>query len=253
MTPEPSMSASPVRSRLLSSFPTIRYGISSRAGGVSPEPYGMNLSLHVGDKRENVITNRGRFFIPLGIGLDRLAVPRQVHGDTARRVQEPGTYESCDALMTNKPELFLVVTVADCLPIFLFDPMTKSVAAVHAGWRGSKLRILDKALRGMSAEFGTKASDLIAYVGPSAGVCCYEVGEEVASEFDPEFKERQDGKKPHLDLKRFNKQLLLESGVSEESIEISEYCTICNPELFHSCRRGGEKSGRMMGVIGLLK
>ena len=211
----------------------------------------MNLSFNVGDDPQNIIENRKRFFESVGIPDNSLAIPRQVHGDTVRRVTEPGRFESCDALLTNVKEIFLAVSTADCVPIFLVDPITKSLAAVHSGWRGSKLSILSKTVIALQNEFGTKVENLVAYIGPSAAVCCYEVGEEVAKEFDEKYLQKNQGRKAHLDLKQFNKNLLLEAGVHEKNIEVSPHCTICNPELFHSYRRDKEKSGRMMGVIGL--
>ncbi len=240
-----------IRSDLFSSFARIRFGLSTREGGVSPEPYGLNLSFNVGDEEKNVIVNREKFFGDAGIGVNALACTRQVHGDTVTRVRAPGDYPSSDALISDETGVFLAITVADCLPVFLFDPVTSSVAAVHIGWRGSKLGILGKVLRAMGDEFGSKAGDLISFIGPSARQCCYEVGEEVAVEFPANVLKRNAAGRAHLDLVQFNRSILLESGVGETHIEVSEYCTICNGRLFHSYRREGPKSGRMMGVIGI--
>ncbi|MBI4548735.1 MAG: peptidoglycan editing factor PgeF [Ignavibacteriae bacterium] len=240
-----------IHSELLSRYPEIRFAMSSRIGGVSSEPYGMNLSFHVGDHQENVRRNREFFLGKLNIKVDQLANPQQVHGDTVRRVRKPGIYESCDALISNTHEVYLVVSIADCLPIFLFDPETKSIAAVHAGWRGSELRILSKVIEAMKNEFGTKAQNLIAYIGPAAGVCCYEVGQEVARLFSKKYLNQTTMNKIHLDLKLMNKDLLREFDIPESHIEVSEECTICNSIMFHSYRRDGQRSGRMMALIGL--
>lgn len=241
-----------IRSKLLSAFPQLTHGISTRLGGVSPEPYGMNLSFSVGDDEKNVLENRKRFFGSLNIPLGRIAKPNQVHGDTVLSVTTSGEYDSCDALITNEKNLFLVVTVADCLPILLFDPVTNTVGVVHAGWKGSKLGILGKVVQVMNKEYRVMSKNLVVYIGPSAGVCCYEVGEEVAKEFDGKYLDKTKGVKPHLDLKQCNKDLLLEAGVQENNIEVSPDCTICKPELYHSYRRDKAKSGRMMGVIGMV-
>lgn len=238
-------------SEKLSRYKEISFGFSTRKGGVSPEPYGMNLSINVGDERLNVLGNRERFFGALHIGLDELAIPRQVQGGLVRRVYTQGGYDACDGLITNSYGVFLTISVADCLSIFMFDPIRKALGAVHAGWRGSSMNIVGRAVKLMGEEFGTDASDLIVYVGPAAGKCCYEVGEEVAKNFKEEFLVRRNTHNPHLDLKLHTKHELLDSGVVESSIEISDICTICKPELFHSYRRDGEKSGRMMGVIGM--
>jgi YfiH family protein len=229
----------------------IKFGFSTRKGGISPEPLGMNLSFNVGDKRLNVLENRERFFGALRIGLDELAIPRQVQGGLVRRVDVQGGYEACDGLITNLYGLFLTVSTADCLTAYLYDPVKKAIGAVHAGWRGSSMNIVSRAVKLMKEEFGAVASDLIVFIAPAAGVCCYEVGEDVAKNFKDECIVRIEKRNPHLDLKMHNRADLLDCGVLLSNIEISDYCTICTPELFHSYRRDGQKSGRMMGVIGL--
>jgi len=241
-----------IRPSRLSGYPEIVCGVSTKCGGVSPEPFNLNLSYSAGDREEYVRSNREKFFSALSIPVDRLAVPRQIHGDRIVSVVQPGLIESCDALLTNLPNLFLAITVADCLPVFIYDPVFACVAAVHAGWRGSKLRIVGKAIEQMKINFGSKTADLIIFTGPSAGVCCYEVGEDVASEFDKKYVVKYPGDKFHLNLKEMNKDILFESGVLETNIEVADDCTICNPSLYHSFRRDGMVSGRMMGVIGMI-
>jgi YfiH family protein len=212
----------------------------------------MNLSFSVGDDPDLVRQNRDRFFGMLQIPQDRLAIPSQVHGATVLTVASPGKYDQCDGLVSSEQDLFLTISVADCLPIFLFDTVAMAVAAVHAGWRGTRLGVLANALKILFESIGSRPENLLAYLGPSAGVCCYEVGEEVAEQFDPAFVTRPPGGKPHLDLKAANRAILMEAGVLRETIEVSAYCTICNPELFHSYRREGAHSGRMRGVLGLM-
>ncbi|MBI1806278.1 MAG: peptidoglycan editing factor PgeF [Ignavibacteria bacterium] len=211
----------------------------------------MNLSHSIGDDESDVKRNRARFFGSMNIQLEQLAIPRQVHGDIVRYVHEPGTYESCDGLTTDCPRVFLVVSVADCLPIVLVDPRKRAIAAVHAGWRGSESMVVLKAMRLMKDQYGTRADELLAYIGPAAGVCCYEVGPEVESRFDERYLHRTAQLKAHLDLKAFNKDLLVSSGVGKLHIEVSNLCTICNPKLLHSYRRDRINSGRMMCVVGL--
>jgi YfiH family protein len=239
-----------VRSRLFAEIPGLVFGMSTRHGGVSPPPLGLNLSFHVGDDPRHVAENRSRFFGALAVGQDRIVLPKQVHGTTVREVSAPGVSPECDALMTREAGLFLAVSVADCVPIFLYDPDRSSVAAVHAGWRGSRGRIVERVVGRLCAGDRSGPGRLRAYIGPSAGVCCYEVGEEVGSLFGPEFLRRSTGGKAHLDLKQFNRYLLTTSGVRENNIEVSEDCTICNTS-YHSFRRDGNRSGRMYGVIGL--
>lgn len=240
-----------ITSELFSRYPELIFAMSTRKGGVSPSPLGMNLSFNVGDDRNNVERNRKLFFDSQHVGLDRLTFTQQVHGDIVITAHTPGAYEHCDALMTNERDLYLTISVADCVPVFLYDPMTNSVAAVHSGWRGTKSMIVSKAVKLLREKFNANAKDLLAFIGPSAGVCCYEVGKEVANEFGQQYVHNISGGKIALDLKSANSDLLLVGGVKQENIEVSPYCTICTSELFHSFRRDGARSGRMLGVIGL--
>lgn len=227
-------------------------GFSTRVGGDSPEPFGMNLSFNTGDDRANVIKNRELFFGKLHIGLDELAIPVQRHTTNVVQAKVPGGYEGTDGLTTSEYGLFLTVTVADCVPILLYDPVAKAVAILHAGWRGTAAGIVGKGLEAMNAAFKTHPDDLIACIGPAAGGCCYEVDNDVAAQFPDEIVDRS-GRKPRIDLKKANKDQLVTRGVRKESIEISAHCTIHEKDLFHSYRRDGTMAGRMMGVIGIVR
>lgn len=233
-------------------FSEVRCGVSTRLGGATAAPFQMNLSFNVGDDPANVRKYRALFFGALGIGQDDLAFPEQVHSGTVRRADGPGHYPECDALFSNTPGVYVCVTVADCLPIFLFDPLRKVVAAVHAGWRGSERGITRTAVLRLKNVFGSDPADLYAYIGAGADSCCYTVGRDVASRFDTAFL-RQSGDGTHLDMKRLNAHHLESCGVQPSRIEVSPHCTICEPETFHSFRREGERSGRMMAVIGLAR
>jgi polyphenol oxidase len=222
--------------------------MSTRLGGVSPEPFGMNLSLRVGDDQKNVGENRAIFFGSLGFDHRSIVYPHQSHSDNIQVVAQPGEFESCDGTITASTNLPLVVTIADCVPVALFEPTKGVVGLVHAGWRGTAQSIVSKAIEIMRERFGTSPVDLVAFLGPSAGGCCYEVGPEVAEAFSEIHLEHR-GKAMFLDLKRANVDQLLGSGLNPQNIEVSEFCTICNPSLFHSHRRDKERSGRMMAAI----
>jgi YfiH family protein len=226
-------------------------GISTRHGGVSPLPYGLNLSFNCGDNPERVQENQRRFFGQLGIGRQELAIPQQRHTSTVRMALTPGVYPDCDALVTDRSRVFLVVSVADCIPLMMYDPVKKVVAAVHIGWRGAACGIITNTIEHMRNEFSTAPDSLMVFLGPSARACCYEVGEDVASKFPKDFLSPIKNGKYFLDLQGFTKAQLTELGLPPDQIEDDGRCTICRPELFHSYRRDGEKSGRMMGVIGL--
>jgi polyphenol oxidase len=239
-----------VRPAILSTFAGITAAVSTRAGGVSPEPLCMNMSYNVGDAVENVRMNRERFVRHIGAETMTLATTTQVHGDTVLRVMEGGKYPACDALITSTPGILLAVSIADCVPILLLDPVRGVVAAVHAGWRGTRARIIVRAVASMAEGFGSHPPDLMAYVGPSAGRCCYEVGEEVAGLFESKYVDRSRGSRPFLDVRMINAGLLAQSGLDVKNIEISPDCTICSSRRFHSYRRDGKASGRMWAVIG---
>jgi len=240
-----------VRSSIFNLFPEIVSGVSTRLGGASPEPFGMNMSLSVGDDERNVMENRWRLCDALGIWLSRLVLQKQVHGDSVSIVEQPGVFSDNDALITREKNIFLAVSAADCQPVFLFDKRTETVAAIHAGWRGAAKHIVAKTLRIMQETLDTHSGDVFAFVGPCASQCCYEVDEKVALQFERSLYVSSSENKYMLDLKGATLFDLLELGVPRTHIEISPLCTICNPEFFHSFRRDGVRSGRMLGIIGM--
>ncbi len=240
-----------LRSKHFSQFPHVVFGMSTKNGGVSAPPYLLNLSMSVGDDPENVRQNRNLFFDALNIDSTRLAFPLQVHSSYVQYAPTPARYDNTDGLATDKKEIYLLVSVADCLPVFLFDPVHNAIAGVHAGWRGTYQKITIRMLQLMNERWQTAPSGIIAYLGPSAGVCCYEVGQEVADLFPPKFKVSKSNGKFNLDIPAINKEQLISAGIKSENIEHENSCTICSEDRFHSYRRDGHKSGRMMGVIGL--
>ncbi len=238
-----------IRSRIFGELPGVVFGMSTRLGGVSAPPLGMNISFRVGDNEEDVRQNRRIFLGQIGIRTESLATTAQVHSNSVHVVSSPGTYRDCDGLVSASPGLYVGVTVADCVPVILVDPVHKVAAAVHAGWRGTEAGITRVAVGVMTRECGTVPRDIVVYLGPAAGVCCYEVGEEVASRF-PEGTVARRGVTTYLDVRKANRLQLLESGVDAERIEESDLCTICRTALLHSFRRDGKHSGRMMAVVG---
>ena len=210
----------------------------------------MNLSFRVGDREDNVRRNRELFFGGLGIDQSELAVPLQVHSRNVLHARTSGSYPHCDGLITRTPRVFLCITIADCVPVLLYDPVSATVAAVHAGWRGTLAGIAAHAVSVLNFTFSVRPANLLAFLGPGAGRCCYEVGEDVAGTFDPAFVGRS-GDRATLDLKAANKAQLEAAGVRQ--IDVDPRCTISETALFHSYRRDRNNSGRMMAVIGLDK
>jgi polyphenol oxidase len=239
-----------ISSRLLDSTGLVTCGISTRSGGVSPEPFGTNMSFNVGDSKENVQRNRELFVQALGMRVNQLAIPMQVHSGVVKLANTPGNYPECDGLVTEMAQVHLCVSVADCVPVFIVETQCRAVAAIHAGWRGTSARIVGRGVELLISEFHCTPEKMVAYIGPSAGACCYSVGQDVAEQFSEELTREEKGK-TFVDLKAANVAQLVAAGVLLERIEVSPHCTIGEADVFHSYRRDKERSGRMMGVIGL--
>jgi len=245
------VSPSIVRPLRFGSGASVVAGMSTRVGGSANSPFGMNLSFNVRDDPERVNENRRLFFGAMGIGTDRLALMQQVHGVDVKIVEEPGVIPSCDGMVTNVRNLHLCVTVADCVPVFILDRSAHALAVVHAGWRGTAGRIAIHAVGMLRAHFGANASAMEAFIGPAAGECCYEVGEEVRAAFANQFVSIKGGK-PHISLKEANRAQLVAAGLPDASIEVHAGCTIHESSVYQSFRRDGRQSGRMVGVAGLV-
>jgi len=157
----------------------------------------------------------------------------------------PASAPPGDAIITNSKEAFIVIQVADCLPILFFDPVTKLIAGAHAGWKGSLLGIACMVVRKL-AEGGSNLADLRIWFGPSIRACCYEVDIERSTLFP-----RRNGSERHIDLVGFNRQLLEGLGIPSASIHIDPRCTACSPEKLPSYRREGEKASRIFAFIAL--
>jgi len=182
------------------------------------------------------------------------ATLKQIHSDMVVRAgKETGCLGEGDALITDQPGLRLVIRTADCVPVLLADPERKAVAAVHAGWRGTAASVVAKTVERMRQEFGSEPEHLVAAIGPSIGVCCYEVGPEVAEHFKPWFPELQSeaGQPVSLNLQEANRLQLLNCGVTPSRVVAAGLCTYCEYTEFHSFRRDKERSGRMESWIAI--
>ncbi len=239
-----------VRSEILSQFPALLFGMSTADRGMNNGTFGFNLSFNVDDDPRTVRENRKKFFDVLGIPESLAAFARQHHTSNIISVDQPGVIDQCDGLMTDQKKIFLVISVADCTPVFLFDAKKHVIAGIHAGWRGTAANIVGKSIVRMGSEFGTVPDDIVAFIGPSAGKCCYEVGNEVAMQFPQECRVDKGNGKYLLDIKQANVMQLLENGVLNSNIEVHPDCTIHNRN-YHSFRRDGVRSGRMFAVIGI--
>ena len=235
---------------IFNSYPEIIFGFSTKVSpGVEP-PYYFNLSYSVGDVKALVDKNRKDFFEALELKIENVGYQRQVHSEIVKVIECGGDNGVSDALITNKKNLGLAITVADCTSIFIYDKKNKVIAAVHSGWRGTEQKILYKTLESLKNNFSSVPENLIAYIGPSISQENYEVGSDVAEKFDSNFVCWKDGK-VFLDVSRINYKLLLDFGVPQNQIQKSELCTYEFKDLLHSYRRDGAISGRSIGVIAI--
>ncbi|MBI1895306.1 MAG: peptidoglycan editing factor PgeF [Acidobacteria bacterium] len=175
---------------------------------------------------------------------------KQIHSDIVAVAEGcSGCLGHGDALVTAEPGRLVGVRTADCIPVLIAGARTRVVAAVHAGWRGIVQRVAPKAVYRMCENFGADPGELVAAIGPGAGVCCYEVGPEVGEQFRPIFPDIQDLSR--VDLAQAIRRQLAAAGVPDHQIDIAALCTICGPSEFHSWRRDRDRSGRMVAAIGI--
>ncbi|MDZ7899050.1 MAG: peptidoglycan editing factor PgeF [Arcicella sp.] len=230
---------------------------SNRHGGISKAPYtSLNLGLFTEDKPENVQENRSRFFESLGIKSSRVAHSYQIHRDKILKVTRCKAYEGYDALISSNKNSFMSVTIADCVPVLVYDAKNQAVAAIHAGWKGTVADITAKTIQMMQVEFNTNPADCYAYIGTCIDESSFEVDEKVAETFAYEFKTLvKNGRKRKffVDLKKANAAQLMKCGVPENQIEISKFSTVLDNQDYFSHRKEKGKTGRMMALIGVRK
>lgn len=244
------------------------HAISTRLGGYSKKNFdGLNLALHVGDSVEDVLANRKKFIQSLGYQVEDIVTPNQVHGDKVFRVEEnhrgrgskkySDAIPETDALITNVPDIPLMLCFADCVPIIFADVENVAVGIAHGGWKGTMKKIAAKTFLSMKENFGTRAENCFVGIGPSIGSCCYEVGAEVVDAYEESFPSSADkifvkrDKKTFLNLWAANKIQLAEIGLPDEQIDVAEECTCCKNSWYYSYRAAMGQTGRIAAVIGI--
>ncbi len=237
----------------------LQHAMSTRLGGVSKAPWqSLNLGYHVGDCEEDVTVNRKRFCEAVGAEASKVVALQQVHGDVVVVADEgqcgqgafawDGALAGTDAVVTAAKGVPLLLLVADCVPVLLFDPVRRVLALAHAGWKGTVEGIAVSALGVMQRRFGTKAEDCLAALGPSIGQCCYPVGETVLQKLPtslPQGLLRSEKGEQRLDLRGLNAWLLSEAGIPLQQIADAGVCTCCQKALFFSHRGDNGQSGRL--------
>lgn len=225
--------------------------------GISQEAYGsLNLCHYVGDNPDHVAHNRQLFCQYHNIEREMLFIPRQTHTSNIKHIQPDIDLEDTDGLITNIKGSCIGINTADCLPVLIYDPTHHVAATLHAGWRGLVGRIVTKGIEMMKCNFGSEASDLLCAVGPAISTEIYEVGDELKPQFaeagfpiNEIFIDRADWTKSHLDLKAAVRFELLNCGVKDENIEISDICTYQHSSKYFSARKLSINSGRIFSGI----
>lgn len=235
----------------LARYDAIDHGVFTRSGGCSKGHYGtLNLGLNTGDSTVSVQKNRKKVQAAMD-GAD-LACIHQIHGKDVvvfDGAVSPESLVTADASITDFKGRALMVQVADCQPVLLYDPVKQVVANVHSGWRGSIANILGETLQMMEDRFGCDPSHIESGIGPSLGPCCAEFlnyKNEIPQKFW-KYKDRSD----HFDFWRISCDQLMAAGILGKNICVSRLCTKCNTDKFFSYRAEGE-TGRFASVIALV-
>lgn len=272
-----------LQARPLQRIPWLVHGFSTRPGGASRIDGHRALNLGYGDwdERDRVDENRRLLALAVGARGMELVAMRQFHSSVVRVLERPPAERiRGDALVTRARKLLLAVQTADCVPILVVDPRRRVAAAIHAGWRGTLARIAEKVVGEMRMHFDTRPENALAAIGPAIRGCCYEVGPDVAQAFAarfPQAGEWFDGpfdalstgdeptpflwleqdppgharpKRVLLDLVAANRWQLASAGLRPERIFACEWCTACHTDWLFSYRRKGQRSGRLMAVVG---
>ncbi|UJF35146.1 peptidoglycan editing factor PgeF [Paenibacillus hexagrammi] len=256
-------------------FPKLTAGFTSRLGGISEAPFGtLNCGLHVMDNEQHVVMNRRLIADAIDQPFEQFTFAEQVHGCDVQVVtaEEAGkgkdsrehAIQAKDAMITNVPGAILCTQYADCVPLFFYDPVNKAAGLAHAGWKGTVLKISMATISSMTHTFGSKPADIRAVIGPSIGVCCYEVDETVAQRVKACLEETKvsseaaalvliskENGKYMLNLQELNRILINQAGILSSHIEVTQLCTSCRTDLFFSHRKEGGATGRMIAWIGL--
>lgn len=258
-----------IRYDLFSDVPFLVHGFTTRLGGVSEGIYtSMNLSFTRGDRAEDVLANYEILAQEIGIEKSKFVASDQTHttnirivtkDDLGKGIIREKDYTDVDGLMTNEKGVVLFTYYADCVPLFFADKKKKVIALSHSGWRGTKNKMAKVTVEKMCEVYGCERSDIICAIGPSICRSCYEVSQDVKTEFEetflPEaiadiFMAKANGKFL-LDLWKANELILKEAGILEEHIENRRICTCCNKDILFSHRGMEGKRGNLAAFMAI--
>lgn len=258
-----------VQMPILSSTGLVNHCFSTKHGGVSSGIYeSMNLGFNRGDLEKNVRDNYNLLCSVIGIDTDDLVFSNQIHedkiiivnvGDRGKGLTKESNIIGVDGLITGDKGVALVTSYADCVPLYFLDPVRQVIGLSHAGWRGTVKKIGAKTIDMMKERFGSRPEDILAAIGPSIGVCCFEVSEDVKIEVEKMFNRDiidkivipRGNKKYMIDLWQANEYVLLEAGILKNHIEKTDICTMCNKNDLFSHRATDGKRGNMVAIMAL--
>ena len=236
--------------RQLSTFDKLKHGVFSRRGGFSQPPYAeCNVSFRLGNHKD---TLKNHLKLRDNIGVKEIAHMQQIHGDTIEKVSLWHKYDTApvaDAMITESYDLGLMIKLADCQGIIIYDPVKHILGVVHSGWRGNVINIVSKAVNKMISSFDCNPSDIHAAFGPSLGPCCAEF--RTWKDIFPKYFEQFMITDNYFDLWAVTCYQLINAGIRPEHIELAAICTKCNYSWFFSYRGEGE-TGRFAVIAFLI-
>ena len=244
-------------SKLLHGSPQLTYAFTTRHSGFSKVPFNSNnLAFHVGDEKDDVLNNHKKLAQGMGYNNHNLVHMQQVHSDKIvivdPKIHNFDNPPECDALMTNLPNIPLMVMVADCTPVLFYDPKQRVIAVAHAGRAGALQGIVPKTITKMQREYNSDLDDIMIVLGPSIGVCCYEVNRKIVEKVTKEgyglatvYTKGQ----YYLDVNAIIKEQLRNLNISDERVEDLGICNACENKTFFSYRADRQKTGRFSGII----
>lgn len=244
----------------------VKHCFSTRNGGVSDGIYSsMNLRFNCDDKKENVEKNFEILCGGIDVDLKTAVLSKQVHEDKIVNVGKndcgngiffENRFVSADGLITNEPDVALITFYADCVPIYFLDKKRKVISLVHSGWRGTVLKIANKAVDKLRTDYHSAPEDILVGIGPSIRKCHFEVGNDVAEIFQKEFGEdvvNYSTEKAYVDMQRAIIKTLVACGIQRKNITDSGICTYCNSDFLFSHRKTNGKRGNLAAVMSLKK
>ena len=254
----------------LSATGIVKHGFSTRKGGVSTGIFSsMNLNFKRGDDPDAVMENYRRMAAALNMRVEDMVLSDQTHTTNVRVITEedrgkgilkPQDYSDVDGMITNVPEIVLVTSYADCVPLYFVDPVRKAIGLSHSGWKGTVGHIGQKTVWKMHEVYGSEPKDIVAAIGPSICQSCYEVSDDVAEAFRANFTadeaadillDKGNGKY-QLDLWKANWYVLTDAGILPEHLSVTDLCTACHPDLLWSHRKTNGQRGGLAAFLSLI-